>query len=45
VVAALKYWLDYPKQREIVAAACKKLARPDAARKIARLIAEKVGVS
>ena len=43
VVSALRYWFKHPAQLARVASACKRLARPDAARTIARLIGEKVG--
>lgn len=39
VVRALREWLDYPERREQVAAASRRLARPDAARRIARILA------
>jgi 1,2-diacylglycerol 3-beta-galactosyltransferase len=44
VVAALKNWLDHPEQREQAAAAALRLARPNAAREIARLLASQVGI-
>jgi 1,2-diacylglycerol 3-beta-galactosyltransferase len=44
VVAVIKNWLDNPAEREKVAATCRQLARPDAARQIARLIAERLDV-
>jgi len=44
VVSALRYWLRHPAQLAKVASACKRLARPDAARTIARIIGEKVGI-
>jgi 1,2-diacylglycerol 3-beta-galactosyltransferase len=43
VVAALQYWLKHPNARDRVAVACQKLARPDAARLIARAVARKAG--
>jgi 1,2-diacylglycerol 3-beta-galactosyltransferase len=42
VVAALQYWLEHPAQRERVAAECLRLGRPDAARRIARVIADMI---
>lgn len=39
VVAAVRRWLDQPEQLEQARQACLKLARPQAARKIARLLA------
>ena len=44
VVEVIKNWLDNPAEREKVAATCRSLARPDAARQIARLIAERLDV-
>jgi 1,2-diacylglycerol 3-beta-galactosyltransferase len=44
VVAALRYWLRRPAQLARVAAACRRLAKPDASRKIARVIGEMVGL-
>lgn len=44
VVAYLRSWLANPAIRERMAANCLRLARPDAARCIARAIAEKVGI-
>jgi 1,2-diacylglycerol 3-beta-galactosyltransferase len=41
VVSALQYWLKHPAARARVVAACKRLARPDAARRIAREIARR----
>jgi 1,2-diacylglycerol 3-beta-galactosyltransferase len=45
VVAALKNWLDDPDRRARAAAASLHLARPRAAREIARLLAAQVGVA
>ncbi len=42
--AVLRHWVADPAAREAVAAASRRLARPDASRQIARLIAEQVGV-
>jgi len=44
VVAALRRWVDDPAERERAAQASQRVARPDAARQVARLIAEQVGV-
>jgi 1,2-diacylglycerol 3-beta-galactosyltransferase len=43
VVAALRYWMRHPAQLAKVTTACKRLAKPDAARQIARIIADKAG--
>ena len=45
MVAALQNWIKHPKEREKVVAACRRLARPDAARKIACILAEQVGLA
>ena len=45
VVEALRVWLEKPAIRELAVAACRRLARPDAARRIARIIAARLGVS
>ncbi len=44
LVAALKNWLDNPAERQATAQAAARLARPDAARQIARLVAQKLGI-
>lgn len=44
VVATLHEWLANPSSRLKAAEACKRLARPSAARQIARIIAHQVGV-
>jgi 1,2-diacylglycerol 3-beta-galactosyltransferase len=44
VVTALQQWIEYPEQREEAVRACLRLARPDAAREIARLLGAQVGV-
>ncbi|MDQ7993276.1 MAG: glycosyltransferase [Propionicimonas sp.] len=43
-LATIRHWVDNPAAREVVAEASRRLARPDAAHQIARLIAEQVGV-
>ncbi|MEA4945762.1 MAG: glycosyltransferase [Propionicimonas sp.] len=43
-VEVIRHWVDDPAARERVAAASRALARPDASRQIARLIAEQLGV-
>jgi 1,2-diacylglycerol 3-beta-galactosyltransferase len=45
VVKALRFWLDHPEQREAAAEACRRLARPNASRDIARLLAALAGVT
>lgn len=45
VAKALRNWLDHPAQREAAVAACHRLARPNASRDIARLLAAQVGVT
>ena len=45
IVSALKTWIQYPELRLKAAAACRRLARPQAARQIAHLLAEKVGIT
>jgi 1,2-diacylglycerol 3-beta-galactosyltransferase len=44
IVSALKTWINNPEQYEQAAMACQRLARPHAAREIAALLAEWVGV-
>ncbi|GAB4485005.1 MAG: glycosyltransferase [Anaerolineales bacterium] len=44
VIATLRTWIEKPEVREKVVAACKKAARPDSSRTIARLIGEKLGL-
>jgi 1,2-diacylglycerol 3-beta-galactosyltransferase len=44
IVQALKAWLDDPDQRQRAAAACQRLARPQAATEIAQLLARTVNV-
>lgn len=43
-LATIRHWVENPAARQVVADASKRLARPDAARQIARLIAQQVGV-
>ena len=45
VVDAVRHWVENPDAREAAAAASARVARADAARQIARLIADQVGVS
>lgn len=44
ITAALADWVDHPEKRHAAAEACKRLARPMAARQIARIIALQLGV-
>jgi len=44
-VEALRRWLVHPAEREKAADVCRRLARPEASRQIARILAEKVSVS
>jgi 1,2-diacylglycerol 3-beta-galactosyltransferase len=44
VVATLREWIQNPARREQIAANCRKVARPDAAKLIAQAIAEKLGL-
>jgi 1,2-diacylglycerol 3-beta-galactosyltransferase len=43
-VSALRAWITHPKQLEMAAEACCQAARPEAAREIARLLADQLGV-
>jgi len=45
IVSALREWIWHPEKRKRAAAASQKLARPEAARQIARILAERVGVA
>lgn len=45
VVKSLRTWIDHPEQRAAAKEACLRLARPNAARDIARLLAAQVGVT
>jgi 1,2-diacylglycerol 3-beta-galactosyltransferase len=44
IVSVLQNWIEHPEQRAKAAAACRRLARPQAARQIARTLAAKVGI-
>jgi 1,2-diacylglycerol 3-beta-galactosyltransferase len=44
IVAALRYWIKFPHKRAEAAAACRRLARPEAARQIAHVLAESIEV-
>ena len=44
VVSCLREWIEKPETRKRAAEACTRLAKPDASRDIARIIAHKVGI-
>jgi UDP-N-acetylglucosamine:LPS N-acetylglucosamine transferase len=44
VVQALRTWIENPQKREQAVSACHSLARPRAAREIARLLMEQIRV-
>ena len=44
IVDALYRWLEHPEQRARAAENCRRVARPQAARQIARILGEKVGI-
>jgi 1,2-diacylglycerol 3-beta-galactosyltransferase len=44
IVSALKAWITHPRQLELAAEACCQAARPKAAREIARILADRLGV-
>ncbi len=44
VVATLRRWIAHPEEREHYVAACRRAARPEASRKIARIIGAKLGM-
>jgi 1,2-diacylglycerol 3-beta-galactosyltransferase len=45
IASALRDWIQNPEKRLIATAACQNLARPQAARQIARILAGRVGIS
>ncbi len=45
VVATLRRWLENPAERDKVVEACRRAARPNSSRNIARLIGEKLGIT
>jgi 1,2-diacylglycerol 3-beta-galactosyltransferase len=45
VVDTLREWLEHPEKRRLAVAATRRLARPDAARQIARILAKRVGIA
>jgi 1,2-diacylglycerol 3-beta-galactosyltransferase len=44
IVSVLQSWIEHPEQRAKAATACRRLARPQAARQIARTLAAKTGL-
>jgi 1,2-diacylglycerol 3-beta-galactosyltransferase len=44
IVSALQAWISHPKQRELAAEACCQAARPQAAREIASILANRLGI-
>jgi 1,2-diacylglycerol 3-beta-galactosyltransferase len=44
IVHALQDWTDHPEQREKAAEACSRVARPKAARDIAHILADRLGI-
>jgi 1,2-diacylglycerol 3-beta-galactosyltransferase len=45
IVDALRHWLDHPDLLALAAENCRRVSRPQAARQIARILGEKVGIS
>ncbi|MBN2147414.1 MAG: glycosyltransferase [Anaerolineales bacterium] len=44
IVSQLRHWIENPEQRQRAAQSCRRLARPQAAREIAHILAQQVGV-
>lgn len=44
IVSSLHAWITHPKQRELAAEACRQAARPNAAREIAHILANRLGI-
>lgn len=44
IVSALRAWITHPRQLQLAAEACLQAARPQAAREIARLLANRLGI-
>jgi 1,2-diacylglycerol 3-beta-galactosyltransferase len=44
IIDALRAWITHPKQRQLVAEACCQAARPEAAREIAHVLANRLGI-
>lgn len=45
IIAAIRYWIDQPKGLELARTNCQRLARPQAARQIARFLVERAGIA
>lgn len=45
IIAALREWIENPEKRRLASLGCQRLARPHAAREIARILADQVGVT
>lgn len=45
IVSALQAWISHPRQLELAAEACCQAARPEAARQIAHLLADRLGIT
>jgi 1,2-diacylglycerol 3-beta-galactosyltransferase len=45
IVATLRTWIEHPQERGRAATACRRLANPQAARQIAHILAEYVGIT
>jgi len=44
IITALRRWIEQPQERERAAEACRRQARPEAARQIAQILADTVGI-
>jgi 1,2-diacylglycerol 3-beta-galactosyltransferase len=44
IIATMQEWINHPEQREQAAEACRKAARPQAAREIAHILANRLGM-
>jgi 1,2-diacylglycerol 3-beta-galactosyltransferase len=44
IIQDIKSWITHPQQRQLVAEACFRSARPMAAREIARILANRLGI-
>jgi 1,2-diacylglycerol 3-beta-galactosyltransferase len=44
IVSALREWINYPEKRRLASAACRRLARPQAARQIAHILADYMNI-
>jgi 1,2-diacylglycerol 3-beta-galactosyltransferase len=45
IISALRAWITHPQQRDLVAEACCQAAHPEAARAIAHILADQLGVT